>query len=124
MTVTDTIAVRSRSWSWPGRRRRRALLGVLAVVLAVLAGYGIWTNVSPYTLQASVEIRATPQQVWSVLTDRSAYPSWNPGMVLFTQREDFTGVAVPFYEHWLHTDTLPMFRAMDAALAREVAGRG
>ena len=43
-----------------------------------------------------------------------------PGVVLFTQREDFTGVAVPFYESWLHTDTLPMFRAMDAALAREV----
>ncbi len=43
-----------------------------------------------------------------------------PGLVLFTQREDFTGVAVPFCRHWLHTDTLPMFRAMDAALAREV----
>ena len=42
-------------------------------------------------------------------------------MVLFTQHEDFTGVAVPFYEGWLHADTLPMFRAMDAALAREVA---
>ncbi len=40
-------------------------------------------------------------------------------MVLFTQREDFTGVAVPFYQRWLHADTLPMFRAMDAALARE-----
>ncbi len=25
------------------------------------------------------------------------------------------------YQHWLHADTLPMFRAMDAALAREVA---
>jgi hypothetical protein len=30
--------------------------------------------------------------------------------------------AVPFYQHWVHADTLPMFRAMDAALAREVAG--
>jgi len=40
-------------------------------------------------------------------------------VVLFTQREDFTGVAVPFYQRWLHADTLPMFRAMDAALARE-----
>jgi hypothetical protein len=44
-------------------------------------------------------------------------------VVLFIQREDFTGVAVPFCEHWLHADTLPMFRAMDAALAREVAHR-
>jgi len=47
-----------------------------------------------------------------------------PGVVLFTQREDFTGVAVPFYQHWLHTDTLPMFRAMDAALAREAGNHG
>jgi hypothetical protein len=45
-----------------------------------------------------------------------------PGVVLFTQREDFTGVAVPFYEHWLHADTLPMFRAMNAALAHQVTG--
>ena len=34
------------------------------------------------------------------------------------------GVAVPFYQHWLHTDTLPMFRAMDAALAREAGDHG
>ncbi len=165
-------------------RRRRLLLGALAFLLAVLAGYGVWTNVRPYTLEASIQINATPERVWAVLTDQAAYPGWNPfivssagriqvgatltnrmhdatgdttftptvlvvepgrelrwigrvgpggifdgehtftitqvrpGVVLFTQREDFTGVAVPFYQHWLHTDTLPMFRAMDAALAR------
>jgi hypothetical protein len=43
--------------------------------------------------------------------------------VLFTQREDFTGVAVPFYEGHLRADTLPQFRAMNAALARQ-ATRG
>ena len=43
-------------------------------------------------------------------------------MVLLTQRENFTGVAVPFYEHWLHADTLPMFKAMNAALAHRVTG--
>ena len=166
-------------------RRRRLLLGALAFLLAVLAGYGVWTNVRPYTLEASIQINATPERVWAVLTDQAAYPGWNPfivsstgriqvgatltnrmhdatgdttftptvlvvepgrelrwigrvgpggifdgehtftitqvrpGVVLFTQREDFSGVAVPFYRHWLHTDTLPMFRAMDAALARE-----
>jgi hypothetical protein len=171
-------------------RRRRVLLGALAFVVAILAGYGVWTNVRPYTLQASIQINATPQRVWAVLTDQAAYPDWNPfivsssgrirvgatltnrmhdatgdttftptvevvepgrelrwigkvgpgrifdgehtftirqlrpGLVLFTQREDFTGVAISFYEHWLHTDTLPMFRAMDAALAREVANQG
>ena len=54
-----------------------------------------------------------------------AWKNW-PGPAIWrsaaraTQREDFTGVAVPFYESWLHTDNLPMFRAMDAAPAREV----
>ena len=40
-------------------------------------------------------------------------------VVLFTQQENFTGVAVPFYEGHLHADTLPMFRAMNAALAQQ-----
>jgi hypothetical protein len=41
-----------------------------------------------------------------------------PGRVRFTQRENFTGAAIPFFEHQLHADTLPQFRAMNAALAR------
>jgi hypothetical protein len=188
--MTTTQAITTAPARSGRRRRRRILLGALALVLAIVAGYGVWTNVRPYTLQASVEIRATPEQVWAVLTDRAAYPRWNPfivsssgrlevgttltnrmhdatgdttftpvvlvvepgrelrwigrvgpggifdgehtftirqvrpGVIRFTQREAFTGVAVPFYEHWLHTDTLPMFRAMNAALAHEVADRG
>jgi len=39
--------------------------------------------------------------------------------VLFTQREDFTGVAVPSYQGHLHADTLSQSRAMNAALARQ-----
>ena len=165
------------------RRTRRALLAALAAILLVLGGYATWTNVRPYTLQASIQIDASPQRVWAVLADLSAYPRWNPFIissrgqlkigatltnrmhdaagdttftptvqvvepgrelrwlgsvgpgaifdgqhtftitplgpdrVLFTQREDFTGVAVPFYEGHLHADTLPQFRAMNAALA-------
>jgi len=167
---------------------RRRLLVVLAALVAILTGYAVYTNVSPYTLEASIEIQATPQQVWAVLADTADYPVWNPfivssagpirvgatltnvmhdatgtttftptvlvaepgrelrwigrvgpggifdgehtftitqirpGVVLFTQREDFTGIAVPFYEHWLHADTLPMFKAMDDALAQRVTG--
>jgi hypothetical protein len=44
-----------------------------------------------------------------------------PDLVRFTAREDFTGVAVPFYQGHLHADTLPQFRAMNAALARLAA---
>ena len=187
MTMTDTGTGRPR----PRRLRRlRVLLTALAAIVAILGGYAIWTNTRPYTLQASVRIAATPQQVWAVLTDLAAYPGWNPfivsssgrvqvgailtnrmhdatgdttftptvlvvepgrelrwigkvgpggifdgehtftikqirpGLVLFTQREDFTGVAIPFYEQRLHDDTLPMFRAMDAALANKVGDHG
>ena len=167
---------------------RRRLLAVLAALIVVVTGYAVYTNVSPYTLEASIEIQATPQQVWAVLADTAHYPQWNPfitsssgqihvgatltnvmhdatgnttftptvlvaepgreltwigrvppggiftgvhtftitqirpGVVLFTQREDFTGVGVPFYEHWLHTDTLPMFKAMNDALAHRATG--
>ena len=164
------------------------LLAALAALAAILTGYAVYTNVSPYTLEASIQIQATPQQVWAVLADTADYPVWNPfiissrgplrvgatltnvmhdasgnttftptvlvvepgrelrwigrvgpggifdgehtftitqvrpGVVRLTQREDFTGVAVPFYEHWLRADTLPMFGAMNAALAHRVTG--
>ena len=154
----------------------------------LLGGYALWTNLRPFTLEASIQIKGTPQQVWAVLSDLAGYRRWNPfitsasgqlkegatlvnrmhdatgdttfnpvvlvaepgrelqwigkvgpggvfdskhtftitplgnGRVLLTQREDFTGVAVPFYEHRLTADTLPQFRAMNEALARQVAG--
>jgi hypothetical protein len=167
--------------------RRRSIIIAIAL-LALAGGYATWTNVVPYTLRASVQINATPQQVWAVLTAQAAYPRWNPfiissrgqlrvgstvtnimhdatgnttftpvvevvqpgrelrwigrvgpggifdgehtftiqqirpGVVMFTQQERFTGIGVPFYEGHLRSDTLPQFRAMNAALAR-LAGR-
>src|SRR3712207_2871096 len=32
-------------------------------------------------LSAEVDIRATPERVWQVLTDLAAYPEWNPFIV-------------------------------------------
>src|SRR5579859_4217573 len=60
---------------------RKKLLAALAVVAAILTGYGVYTNVSPYTLQSSIQIRATPQQVWAVLADTADYHEWNPFIV-------------------------------------------
>jgi hypothetical protein len=31
-----------------------------------------------HQLKTEIEIAATPEQVWSILTDFSAYPEWNP----------------------------------------------
>jgi len=186
MTATETTATRQAPGTRP-RRRLWRVLAALGVPLVILVGYATWINTQPYTLQASVQIHASPQRVWAVLTDQAAYPRWNPfiissagqlkpgatlvnkmhdatgnttftpvvqvvhpghelqwigrvgpggifdgqhtftirqirpGLVLFTQREDFTGVAVPFYEGHLHADTEPMFRAMNAALAAQAA---
>jgi hypothetical protein len=182
--TTITTATRPARPSRRGRRRLVAALTALAAFAVLAGGYAIWTNVRQYTLQASIQIAATPQHVWAVLSDLAAYPRWNPfiisargplrvgatltnvmhdatgnttftpvvqvvrpgrelqwigrvgpggifdgqhtftirrlgpGRVLFTQREDFTGVAVPFYEGRLQASTLPQFRALNQALAR------
>src|SRR6516165_12224909 len=64
----------------PRGRRRRVLLAALAALAAILTGYAVYTNVSPYTLEASIQIQATPQQVWAVLADTADYPVWNPSI--------------------------------------------
>lgn len=32
-------------------------------------------------LQTDIEIKATPERVWEILTDFGAYPDWNPFMI-------------------------------------------
>ncbi|MBO2447085.1 SRPBCC domain-containing protein [Actinomadura barringtoniae] len=59
-------------------RWRRRLLAALVGLVALLGGYTVWTNVHPFRLNASIEIQATPEEVWQVLTDFTTYPHWNP----------------------------------------------
>jgi hypothetical protein len=65
----------------PRATRPRRWLVVTSIVLAVLAGYTVWSNTVAYTISASTEIEATPERVWSVLTDLDAYDEWNPFIV-------------------------------------------
>src|SRR5216684_4485967 len=81
MTQAKTITTTPSAGSKPAGRRRYRLLPALAAILVLMAGYVIWTNTSLYTLQASIEIKATPQQVWRVLTDLAAYKDWNPFII-------------------------------------------
>jgi hypothetical protein len=78
MTLTEHPA---RPQGREKKPRRKRLLMVVTLVLAVLAGYAVWSNAVPYSLSASIEVDATPDEVWSVLSDLDAYDEWNPFIV-------------------------------------------
>ncbi|WP_067825137.1 SRPBCC domain-containing protein [Actinomadura kijaniata] len=78
MTATSTPTAAAPPSS---RVRRRRSLIVLGTVAALLAGYATWTNLRPLNLSASIEMEATPDQVWKVLTDLPAYAQWNPFII-------------------------------------------
>ena len=50
------------------------------MLVALLGGYTTWANLHPVRLNASIEIQASPEEVWQVLTDFTAYSQWNPFM--------------------------------------------
>ncbi|MFJ9061059.1 SRPBCC family protein [Streptomyces sp. NPDC102409] len=80
MTSTSpTTALTATPRPRPAGRRRRPLAALLGLVV-LLAGYTAWTQARPVRLTAAVEIEATPEEVWQVLTDFAAYPEWNPFM--------------------------------------------
>ncbi|QMW22798.1 SRPBCC domain-containing protein [Sandaracinobacteroides saxicola] len=55
----------------------------------------------PLTIATEVEIAATPERVWAILTDFAAYPQWNPYIVAIE------GDATPGTVMQVHSVPLP-----------------
>ncbi|GAA3127070.1 SRPBCC domain-containing protein [Streptomyces rectiviolaceus] len=75
VSENDTAEGTVKKRSWP---RRRPVLSSLLVLAVALTGYTVWTNTQPVRITASMELRATPDEVWRVLSDFEKYPEWNP----------------------------------------------
>ena len=73
------------------------------------------------TISATVDISATPEQVWAVLADLPAYQEWNPFIRSASGQltETFRGVLVPFTGKTI-TQTEGDFRALNQALKQRV----
>ena len=66
-----------------------ALVGML---LAMFVG-GLFIS-RAHTATRSVRFNATPEQLWSLITDHAAQPSWRPGLKAVERLPDRDGHAV------------------------------
>lgn len=74
------------------------------------------------TISASVDIAASPEEVWAVLADLDSYGEWNPFIRSVTQSETFRGILIPFTgKTIMQTET--DFRNLNQALKRRVEAR-
>jgi hypothetical protein len=56
---------------------KRAAIGSITIV-AILVIAALWQRNHPYSIETSVDIDASPSEVWDVLTDFDDYADWNP----------------------------------------------
>lgn len=62
---------------------QKLIAGVLAPVIALL-GFFLWGRAHPYTVSRSIEIAASPERVWAVLSDLDSYARWNPEITVLS----------------------------------------
>jgi hypothetical protein len=65
-------------------KRSTKILTTVGAIVVLLAGYTIYTIARPFVLHTELDIDASPDKVWKVLTDRQAYPEWNPFIISST----------------------------------------
>jgi hypothetical protein len=59
-------------------KKVRVIIAILAVILVILLGLNLVTNLE---LKTEVVIDAPKEKVWKVLTDTKKYPDWNPFII-------------------------------------------
>ncbi|MGP6173333.1 SRPBCC family protein [Corynebacterium sp. A21] len=62
-------------------RTRNIAIGAGAVLLFLPAASFGFSHFFPATTIREIEINASPEQVWEVLTDFESYPVWNPHII-------------------------------------------
>ena len=78
---------------------------------------------SNVTIHTEIEISASAERVWQVLTDLAAYHEWNPmirlasgNMVHLVHDMTFHGLLIPLIRNWAKKATYGPFVKMNRAL--------
>jgi hypothetical protein len=101
---------------------QRLIAGILAPVIALL-GFYLWGHAHPYTVSRSVEVAASPERVWAVLSDLGSYARWNPEITVPSGRAVRGGELTVRIHHTGGTETLhPTVRAAEPG--RELRWQG
>ena len=57
---------------------KACLVGATSTASCPVDGFITYSRNLMHEIQTEIDIASTPERLWSILTDLSAYPSWNP----------------------------------------------